>query len=591
MNIQQELQNILKKKGFRNYSKGLNERDDLKKILREQFGDLDVPQLFYLGLNPHIDYICACGNIKSFKTLQDGFRTFCSSTCPNKKKLQSQKISEKWRNRTEQEVVKIFEKVKKTNLERYGRDNPAKNKDVRQKTEQTNLKRYGSKTPFESNIIQNKIKSNNIKKYGVEYPFQNKEILNQSLRNQEKKYGGLMVNARKVLNGLYPNNPFSDENIKQQIKETNIEKYGVEYPIQNDTIQKKRIETYQLRYGRDNSSQSHIPLEILAILNDCNKLNELYKKYNIFSLAEFLNVDQKTISRYMKKSGIELPGRSSYENQYKTLFNSLGLNYKQNISNIINGELDFYFPEHYMAIEICGLYYHSQFSKYGKTNNLYHYNKWKQCSDKNIQLLTIFEDEILKNPQLVQNMIFYKLGLCDMKSIGARNINIKKIDANLAIRFLDKNHIQGGIGSSICYGGFYYEDLISVMLFKPNPRGKYDYELLRFSTTNGVYPGLASKMLKYFINEFNVMSIVSFSDNRWSNGGLYKKIGFCYDGDVKPDYYYTDYSDRYHKSNFRKQRLNTDSSCDQKTEKQIVLEMGYDRIWDCGKKRFVWKRI
>jgi hypothetical protein len=118
------------------------------------------------------------------------------------------------------------------------------------------------------------------------------------------------------------------------------------------------------------------------------------------------------------------------------------------------------------------------------------------------------------------------------------------------------------------------------------------YELVRFSTKQGYsIVGLGSKFLKQFIGDIKPKSIISFADRRWtldSLNNLYTKLGFKLVNIIDPTYsYYNSKVDRYkrfHKFGFGKNSLkkkfpHLDFS---KTEKQLMTELGYDRIWDCG---------
>jgi very-short-patch-repair endonuclease len=55
-------------------------------------------------------------------------------------------------------------------------------------------------------------------------------------------------------------------------------------------------------------------------------------------------------------------------------------------------EVDIYLPDLNLAIEYCGLYWHSE--KAGKDKQ-YHQKKFLMCREKGIRLVTIFEDELL----------------------------------------------------------------------------------------------------------------------------------------------------------------------------------------------------
>ena len=55
-----------------------------------------------------------------------------------------------------------------------------------------------------------------------------------------------------------------------------------------------------------------------------------------------------------------------------------------------------------------------------------------------------------------------------------------------------------------------------------------------------------SKLIKNARKYFD-KPILTWSDNRWSNGNVYKKIGCKRLDDVRPDYYWTDFCKLYSK--------------------------------------------
>ena len=116
--------------------------------------------------------------------------------------------------------------------------------------------------------------------------------------------------------------------------------------------------------------------------------------------------------------------------------------------------------------------------------------------------------------------------------------------------------------------------------------------ITRFCTKQDVViSGLFSKMLKHIIRTTEYHGkVISFSDNRHSNGNLYKECGFQLDKELPPDYFYTkDYHSRLNKTHFRKEKIAKKFNIDitGKTEWELMQELGYDRIWDAGKKRWV----
>jgi hypothetical protein len=75
---------------------------------------------------------------------------------------------------------------------------------------------------------------------------------------------------------------------------------------------------------------------------------------------------------------------------------------------------------------------------------------------------------------------------------------------------------------------------------------------------------------------------VSFSDNRLFSGAVYEKIGFKFDGKIRPDYYWCMNQKRFHKSGLRKKHGES------VTESVLRQSQGYRKIWDLGKSRWVF---
>lgn len=270
------------------------------------------------------------------------------------------------------------------------------------------------------------------------------------------------------------------------------------------------------------------------------------------------------------------------------LIKSLDINYTINDRTIIKPyELDIVIPEKKLAIEYCGLYWHSE--KTGKDKN-YHLNKLKSCEKEGYRLITIFEDEWLKYPDIVKSRLTNLLAYKKLIQLHARKCIIKEIDYNMCKDFLNKNHIQQQDRSAIRLGAFYEENLVSVMTFcsgniaKGSRKVEGVYELSRFCSKLGYnIPGIASKLLKYFERNYSWNEIFSYADRRWSDGGLYLKLGFTFVGFTQANYWYSkDGKDRIHRFRLRK----TAKDDKFKTERVLRQEEGYYRVWDCGNFKF-----
>jgi len=252
-------------------------------------------------------------------------------------------------------------------------------------------------------------------------------------------------------------------------------------------------------------------------------------------------------------------------------------------------ELDIVIPSKKLAIEYCGLYWHSE----EKRSYNYHLDKLNKCNEAGYRLITIFEDEWIFRREIVKSRLSNLLALGNGTVIYARNCQIKEIDNRFKDLFLEQNHLQGNDYSSIRLGAFYNDELVSVMTFTKFFRQKNilnSYELMRFcSKINYRVVGIASKLLKYFINNYKPKYIISYGDRRWSDGDLYKILGFKFVHNTKPSYWYVVGNKRFHKANFRLNRLNKklkhfDPNL---TEYQNMLNNGYQRIYDCGNSKWV----
>jgi hypothetical protein len=95
------------------------------------------------------------------------------------------------------------------------------------------------------------------------------------------------------------------------------------------------------------------------------------------------------------------------------------------------------------------------------------------------------------------------------------------------------------------------------------------------------------KILTYFMNNYNPISLVSYADIRYSIGTLYEQNNFKLVGNSRPNYYYVNSNGiplRYSRQKFQKYKLEKllEKYDKNKSEWENMLENGYDRIWDCG---------
>ena len=251
-------------------------------------------------------------------------------------------------------------------------------------------------------------------------------------------------------------------------------------------------------------------------------------------------------------------------------------------------ELDIYIPEKKLAIEYCGLYWHSENT--GQKTSAYHQIKWQRCLDQGIKLITIFEDEWIFKKDIVQQMLIRNLGITTNR-LAARKCKIIDLDTAQARNFFEKNHIHGYAASKIRLGLLHDDQLVYAMTFsqKNISRKNTEWEIQRMAgSADLIVQGGAGKLFAEFCRRVQPCTVVSYADSKWFTGDSYSNLGFVLEKHTSPGYWYFSLPDvtRIHRFTLRK---NAQDNPDL-TEWQNRQSQGWDRIWDCGHARWVWNK-
>lgn len=249
--------------------------------------------------------------------------------------------------------------------------------------------------------------------------------------------------------------------------------------------------------------------------------------------------------------------------------------------SILKGkELDIVLPDLGLAFEFNGTYWHSEKFK----DSSFHIDKTTGVESIGFKLIHVDEHEWVNKPHIVKSRI--RALLNSTYKIFARTTQVRKITFPKA--FLAENHLQGaGAPSPYNYGLFLQDELVAVMTFgTPRFSKGQDYELIRYCTLNDVtVVGGPSKLLKAFTKEFPNSSIISYSDKRWSQGNLYKTLGFEYSHTSTPGYRYVrahHVLTRYQCQKHLLKDLFPEYYNPELTESEIMRLAGYLRSYDCG---------
>lgn len=276
---------------------------------------------------------------------------------------------------------------------------------------------------------------------------------------------------------------------------------------------------------------------------------------------------------------------------------SLGFEVISNSRRIIPPlELDIFIQQKNIAIEYCGLYWHREQTPKDRKRHL---NKMNECKKQNIQLITIFEDEWLTKQEQVKGYLKAILGKTNYK-IHARKCEIKNVETCIAKDFHNNNHIQGAANGTHI-GLFFNNDLVCLATFaKPSAsrnthkNNQNKIELMRYTVkVNYSVRGGLGKIISYYTKQNPpIEQIISYSDNRWSNGNIYYSLNFDKISNGSPSYYYFKNGkiERFHRYNFTKHKaIALYGGSKDNTEWEIMSQNGWDRIWDCGSSKWVLK--
>lgn len=422
---------------------------ELKEHLNELSGCTMVTKIYWIinGITdlPHCKY-CEKqdGYIgKNVKSLKHGYFKYCSKACARRGNRHA--ISEALIKIFSEKKDEIIEKRISTCLKKYGVKNPVQAEEIKHKIHNTNMLRYGGQ-PAHSEVVREKMKQTSLKRYGYT-GFNHKKQVETLM----KKYGVVNVSQLpkvrnkiiKTLKKKYGNNishPIQADEVKQKMKNTMLEKYGVDNASKRveakkylgSGTQKKSYEKYILNNEFDQPMFTFEEYQNRKSDNDMLQF-KCKKCGNIFFAKHY--------SGHHKHCEICYPPlyrktTSNEENQLTDLIHKIcNCTVLQNTKQIVSPfELDIFVPEKKIAFEFNGNYWHSVKQKHDK---MFHLNKTIQCENKNIELVHIFENQWRYNKQLVENMLKLKLN----KITYSGNIQCEKCDYKNFENFILSNSI------------------------------------------------------------------------------------------------------------------------------------------------------
>ena len=201
---------------------------------------------------------------------------------------------------------KITKEIKiKSNLEKYGVEHTSQLKEVtdkrtksradhvneiQQHVRESLYKKYGAYDVMHIPHILQKIKNTNLKKFGVEFPLQ------QLKKENNEIYQKI---SQTCINKFGVDSPLKNKEVREKIKQTNIQKYGVDNLFKNDIIKEKIKQTNIQKYGVDYLFKSNIIKEKIKQTN--------IQKYGVDNPLKNKEIREKIKQTNIQKYGVDNP--------------------------------------------------------------------------------------------------------------------------------------------------------------------------------------------------------------------------------------------------------------------------------------------
>ena len=259
-------------------------------------------------------------------------------------------------------------------------------------------------------------------------------------------------------------------------------------------------------------------------------------------------------------------------------------------------ELDIYLPERKLAIEVHGVYHHTE----DRVRGL-HLEKWNRATTAGIRLWQFFDDELREKELLIRNRLLAVLGKSQV--YDARKLRVAQVALPVAAEFLDRTHMQGRSRGGVAYGLYADTVLVGVATFGQArvagslPGTPGEWEVLRFATDGRIRGGF-SRLFAAFLRDHAPREVISYCDLRHGDGAVYRASGFSLERHTPPDYWWVNPRGvvrRHSRYMMQKHRMADPSHplhafySPEKTEAEICQEAGYRRILGVGHQRWLWR--
>jgi hypothetical protein len=481
----------------------------------------------------------------------------------------------------------IKEKIRQTNLQKYGFENPMQNSEIKKKVLATNLLKYGDEQTLRVAFIREKGKQTLLSKHGFDDAAKIPEIKEKIRQTNMERYdvpwttlGNSREKQYETQIKNYGNKFFASEEGKRiasesfpenlmKIRQTNMERYGVPHPMQNK------------EYAREHLEKMHSK----------NGINGLEKRFQELYPFFYFAGDGK-FWRYLPRLGQS----KCPDFMWKVDQLDSGVSFG-NVTHII---------------ELFGDYWHSE-KITGKSKEEHVKEIIEAWEEIGFKCLVLWEHEVHKGRQILDEKISNFLEI-DLSEFGIelscfdfdfKNVNIKPVEnQNIEVNnFLNLHHYaKFGRSSSQIYSTCFNNELVAIVKFASairqgvGPSVGYNnseiLELDRFCIhpeyqKKNFASWIMSRIIKLIKQDFpQLKALVSFADSRFDHhGGIYIASNWTQIGKTSKSYVYIDPDG----NEINKKTLFNFAKVRNMKERECVEKLGLQKLITPAKTKFVYK--
>ena len=471
--------------------------------------------------------------------------------------------------------------MRATMLEKYGVEYNSQIPEVKAKMQ-------ASLAPLRKQIAE-KRKATMLEKYGAEYPMQVDQFRDQIFNTNLEKYGDTNpahnAEIRKKISEA-----ISSEAAQAKYRTTSLEHFGVEHPAQSQEVLEQMKSTCVERYGAPFASQNSEVKQKIAAANIQRYVNDPEASKRLSAAIHKASLEKFGVDWPCQRAECRDAANKTISAVNKQIFQRLSdfpydVKYEFSVQSY---SYDLGILDQRILIEVDPTYTHNIYGNhYGVPRSAdYHLLKTQAAVNAGYRCIHIFDwddqDKIISSLQPKQTLY-------------ARNCEVSLVTSLETNAFEDKFHYQNKVrGQLFCFGLYFQGALIQLMTFgKPRYNAAYDLELLRLCTDfRYKVVGGAERLWSAFRKQQPNASVISYCDLSKFTGDVYTRLGMTLSYTTPPQVVWSKGTAKV-TANLLRQRgfdqlFHTDFGKGTSND-QLMIDHGWLPVCDCGQAVYIFK--